>query len=205
MTAVSVACGVCPGVIELGAAACPGCGRPLTDQDRAVLQVRLEGGEFVAHERGRKMRDGSKWIGMLAILFAVSAPIVFAMQKTEADKALSQLSAFDDDAPLAPIDGKTYTAGELRKEVMREPIQLLIGNLILAVLMGVLWFWSRRAPLASIACALALFLVVQLVSAVIDPSSIMKGLLIKIFAVAALGKGLKAALAAREAMRRPAA
>jgi hypothetical protein len=67
--------------------------------------------------------------------------------------------------------------------------------------MSVLWLWARRAPLPAIACALALYLVVQVVSAVLDPSSIMKGIIVKLFAFAALYKGLKAALDARAAIQ----
>ena len=185
-------------------AVCPGCERPVTEQDRAVLQVRLEGGDFQAHERGKQVRHGSKWIGALAILFALSAPLLFAAQKAQEQKALDNLSQFQDDEPLEPINGKSYTAGELRAEVMREPIQGLVANLVLAALMAGLWFWSRRAPLPAIACALALFVVVQVVGAVLEPESIFKGILIKVLAMIALGNGLKAALAARAAMQRPA-
>jgi hypothetical protein len=39
----------------------------------------------------------------------------------------------------------------------------------------------------------------------VDPSTITKGMLIKVFAIIALSKGLKAALEARAVMRRPAA
>ena len=185
-------------------ATCPGCERPVTPQDRAVLQVRLEGGNFKSHEWGKQVRAGSNWIGALAILFVVSGPIMFAMQKMEADKALVNLAGLDEDEELVPIDGKTYTAGELRRAVEREPMQVLIVNVILGALMAVLWLWARRAPLPAIACALALYVVVHVVSAVVEPASILQGLLIKILALAALGKGLKAALAARAAMRRPA-
>jgi hypothetical protein len=204
MSPVSVPCGVCPQDIGLGAAVCPGCGREVNDQDRAVLQVRLEGSNFAAHDRGRHMRQASTWIGVLAILFAVSAPIVYAMQDAEAEKALAQLDRFDDGAELQPIDGKVYTAGELRKQVAREPLQALITNLVLAGLMGVLWLWARRAPLPAIGCALALFIVVEVASAVVDPTTIYKGIIVKVIAVGALVKGLRAALAARAAMQRPA-
>jgi hypothetical protein len=192
-------------VIGLGDKTCSGCGREVTDQDRSVLQVRLEGSDFAAHERGKRVRQGAKWVGALAILFAISAPILFAMQKGEVDKAIANLSQFEDDEELEPIDGKSYTAGELRQRVLAEPYQTLIGNLILAALMAVLWIWARRSPLPAIACALALFVVVHLVSAVVDPSTILKGIIIKVLALAALGKGLKAAVAARAAMQRPAA
>src|SRR4029077_15551622 len=78
MDAITIPCGICPSTIATGAVTCPGCGRPVTDQDRAVLQVRFEGADWQAHERGKKVRAGAKWVGVLAILFAVSAPLMFA-------------------------------------------------------------------------------------------------------------------------------
>jgi len=197
MSAVTIPCGVCGGVIGPGEATCPACGRPLTDQDRAVLQVRLEGGDFQAHERGKRVREGAKWVGALAILFAVSGLMLFANAQLDSEKALANLAPFQDDEQLQPINGKNYTAGELRQAVKREPYQVLVTCVILSVLMGVLWLWARRAPLPAIACALALFVVVQVVSAVLDPSSIYKGIIVKLLAVGALYKGFKAALAAR--------
>lgn len=205
MGLVSVPCGICPADIGLGLSTCPGCGRPVTEQDRAVLQMRLEGSDHDAAERGKRVRTGANWIGGLAILIAVSAPIMFALQKMDTERALENLSEFEDDETLEPIAGKTYTAGELRKAVSREPYLTLIGHLILAVLLGALWFWALKAPLPAIACALAVFIVVQVVSAVIEPSHLYKGIIIKVLALIALGKGLKAALAARVALLRPGA
>lgn len=202
MDAVTIPCGICQSTIAMGAVTCPGCGRPVTDQDRAVLQIRFEGADWQAHERGKQVRAGAKWVGVLAILFAVSAPIMFAMQEaTTTNEAMTNLAKFQDDDVLQPINGKVYTAGELRRLVEREPYQVLVVNGILAVLMGVLWLWARRAPLPAIACALALYLVVQVVSAILDPSSIVKGIIIKLFAFGALYKGFKAALDARAAIQ----
>ena len=201
MDAVTVPCGICQSTIAMDMVSCPGCSRPITDQDRGVLQARLDGAEWQAHERGKQVRAGAKWVGVLAILFAVSAPIMFAMQETETSKAMTNLAQFQDDEVLQPINGKVYTAGELRRLVEREPYQVLVVNGILAVLMGVLWLWARRAPLPAIACALALYLVVQVVSAILDPSSIVKGIIIKLFAFVTLYKGFKAALAARASMQ----
>ena len=201
MDEITIPCGICPSTIATGAVTCPGCGRPVTDQDRAVLQVRVEGADWQAHERGKQVRTGAKWVGVLAILFAVSAPIMFAVQEAQTSKAMENLAQFQDDEVLQPINGKVYTAGELRRVVQREPYQILVVNGILAVLMGALWLWARRAPLPAIACALALYLVVQVVSAIVDPSSIVKGIIIKLVAFGALYKGFKAALAARAAMQ----
>ncbi len=158
-------------------------------------------GDEAAIQRGKKVREGAKWIGALAVLFAISGVLMFFLSQMQATEALSHLQQFRDDEVLQPIDGKTYTAGELRAEVQREPYQVLIINLLVAGLMTGLWVWAKRAPLPAIACAFALFVVVHVGSAMVDPTSISKGLIIKIFALVALGKGLKAALEARALMR----
>jgi len=202
---VSIPCQSCPNPIRVGDQHCSGCGRAITEDDRTALQQRLEASDYQAYERGKKVREASKWIGVLAILFAISGALMFALQLSEADKALSNLSRFDDDDQLEPIDGKTYTAAELRKAVEREPYQILIVNLIVAALMGGLWAWGKRAPLPAIACAFALFLAVHVGSAMVDPSSIAKGLIIKIVAIVVLAKGLKSALAVRAMMGQPTA
>src|SRR4051794_39178344 len=120
MGAVSIPCGVCPGQIAWGMKVCPGCDRPITEQDTAVLQVRMEGGDFQAHDRGRRMRAGSKWIGMLAIVFAVAAPLNYALQKTEADQALAEFDHTgqgdaDDAAPADGIHAESETAAMVRQ------------------------------------------------------------------------------------------
>jgi hypothetical protein len=201
---VSLPCDVCAAQISLGDQFCPGCGRAVTDQDRAVLQVRLEGADFQAYQRGTNVRKASRWIGVLAVVYAVSGTMSFAMQKIKAAEALEHLSKFEDDDQLKPIDGKSYTAGELRREVEREPYVGLVSNLILCLSMAGLWWWARRAPLPAIACAFAMFLVVIIANAVVSPASLFAGIIVKIAAIAVLSKGLKSALAARAALRRPA-
>lgn len=200
---VSIPCGICAENIHMGDQFCPGCGRAVDDQDRATLQVRLEGSDHAAYDRGKVVRGAATWIAALAIVFAIGGVIQMFMTKMEAEKALARLSEFNDDTVLAPINGKTYTAGELRAKVEREPMEVLILNLALAGIMGGLWLWGKRAPLPAIACALAIFIVVHVVNALIDPVSIVRGIIFKILAIAILTKGLKSALAARAAVGRP--
>lgn len=200
-TEVSIPCGACPAQLRVNDEVCSGCGRQVTTGERATLHQL----DYQGMLREAKVRDGSKWIGVLAILFAVSGVLMFFLTQSQANEALAHLRQFDDGAVLQPINGKTYTAGELRALVQREPNQVLVVNLLVAGLMTVLWVWARRAPLPAIACAFALFLVVHVGSAMIDPSSIPKGILIKVLAIVILGKGLKAAVEARAVMRRSAA
>lgn len=171
----------------------------------SIVGVTVGASEIAVHERGRRVRAGSKWIGVLAVMFAVSGPILFEIHRMEADQAVAALDAFSADEVLRPIDGRIYTAGQLRAQVMGEPLQVLVVNLVLSGLLAALWVWARRAPLPAIACALALFLVVQVVSTVLAPSSIYQGIVLKLLALVALVRGFKAALAARAEMQsRPA-
>jgi hypothetical protein len=200
---VSIPCQSCHNPIRMGDQHCSACGRAVSDDDRRLLQVRLESSDNQALERGKKMRAAAGWIGVLAILFAVGGGIMFGIQFAQTETALANLNRFQDDDQLEPINGKSYTAGELRRAVEREPYQILIVNLIVAGLMAGLWVWAKRSPLPAIACAFALFLVVHVGSAMVDPTSIARGIIVKIAAVFALASGLKSALQARAMMRQP--
>jgi hypothetical protein len=52
--------------------------------------------------------------------------------------------------------------------------------------------WAARAPLAAAVVALLLFLVLQLGNAVFDPSTLAKGIAIKILFLAVLVKAIRA-------------
>ena len=189
---VSIPCGRCPTKIVVGDQFCGGCGRAVTDQDREVLQVRLEGSDYQAYERGKQVRAAAGWIGALAIVFAISGVVMFFIAR-ERVGSLERLDHFSDDA-----------AAEVRRQMALEPYLELVPNLILAVCMGGLWLWARRSPLPAITVAFALFIVVQVGNALVEPRLIFSGLIIKILALVALTKGLMAALEARATLRRPA-
>jgi hypothetical protein len=197
--ATSIPCEFCGKEIRAADTACPGCARPVTAQDRALLQVKVEGTDHLAFERGRRVRKAAGWIGILAILLTIGAGVEFIGAKTQADDTLAKLALMTDDEELAPIDGQTYTVPGLRAELEREPFLVLGLGLLLASIMGGLWLWARRSPLPAITCAIAIFLIVQVLGALVDPKTIFNGILMKAFALVALGKGLSAALATRAA------
>jgi hypothetical protein len=74
---------------------------------------------------------------------------------------------------------------------------VVVANLALAVVMGGLWFWSKRAVLPAILSALAIYLLVMAGSALVDPKTIVQGIFMKIVIVAALARGVYSAIAAR--------
>jgi zinc ribbon protein len=81
--------------------------------------------------------------------------------------------------------------------ISKKPAVLLV-YLILAAVMGALFQWSKRAPLAAIVVASATYLVLMAVTALADPRTLAQGIYLKIVIVAALAKGVKSALALRE-------
>jgi len=68
---------------------------------------------------------------------------------------------------------------------------------MLSVIMLVLAWWSKWKPLAAILIATAIFAAVQVISAIIDPKTIMQGIVVKVLVIAILIKGIKGALSLR--------
>jgi hypothetical protein len=96
-----------------------------------------------------------------------------------------------------PIEGRSYTVGELRKQLEWAPWGVLIVNLIIAAIMLVLSLWARRAPLPAVLVAAATYAVVIVGSAIMDPTTLAQGWILKLIIIAFLYRGIKAALALR--------
>ncbi|GAA4276799.1 zinc ribbon domain-containing protein [Aquimarina mytili] len=72
-------------------------------------------------------------------------------------------------------------------------ITILVANLILVVVYLILAYWSKQKPFAALLSALLLFLMVIALNTVLDPSSLFKGILIKIILLSFLIKGVYSA------------
>lgn len=70
---------------------------------------------------------------------------------------------------------------------------LLVTYLILAAIFVGLGFWSLKKPFAAIISALVIYLTLQLIGAFADPKSLYQGIIIKVFVIIFLFKGLKSA------------
>jgi hypothetical protein len=178
-------CPACNAEIQLLDEYCSGCGHALGSPDR-----------FLSH---RSVQSATTAIRVLAVLYALFGVFMFFVLKDNANAALANLAQYQDNETLAPIDGVTYTAGELRAQVLWEHRGVLVVNLILSALMLVLAWWSKRKPLAAILIATAIFAVVQVLGAIEDPKSITQGILIKIVVIGVLVRGIKGAFSLRTA------
>jgi hypothetical protein len=170
----------------------------VSEELKAALRSRLEASHTGFAEHTKKVRSARSTIGLLSVLFTLGAIVFFFLTKTQAEQALTQLGQAGDAEFLAqPVSGMT-TVGELRAALAREPWQVLGLNLFLAAVMLGLWFWSKRALVPAIITALGIYVTVMVASAVSDPKTIVQGLFLKLVVIAALGKGVQSALAARK-------
>jgi hypothetical protein len=161
---------------------CPSCGKALPPPETYLNQKRLQ--------------EATVTIWVLAGLFAVFGVISYFLTLSEANDALARFADADPGATVT-ANGVTYSVQQLRDALAWEPWSVLITNLILAVVMTGLAFWSKWSPLAAMLVAAAVYAVVQVVNAILKPESIAQGAIMKIIIVLALARGIQAALALR--------
>lgn len=84
----------------------------------------------------------------------------------------------------------TAMAGDM---MLDEDRNFLFGvSLALCAIHVGLWQWAKTAPFPAAVVALVLFITVQLINAVLDPSSLYKGIIIKVLFLVALIKAVQA-------------
>ena len=177
-------CPACKAEIQLLDEFCAKCGHALGTPARFMHRHSVQG--------------ATSAIWFLAVMFALFGVVMFFVLRDTTQTALANLAPFADHEVLNPIDGVTYTAGELRARIIWEHRGVLIVNLILAAIMVVLAWWSKRRALPAILIATAVFVVVQVASAIVDPRTLMQGLVVKIFVIVVLVRGIKGALSAAD-------
>lgn len=141
------------------------------------------------------MARASVWILVMAVLFAGCGTIQGFATKSEADQALANLAGFEDDEIYPqPIEGEMLTVGELENMIHTEVRLVFITNYVLAAIMLGLFFWCKKSPLAASTTALCVYLAVIVLNAIIDPTTLVQGIIIKLFFFAAMIAAIKAAL-----------
>ncbi len=173
---------------------CPACNAEIQLLDEFCAKCGHELGTPARFIGQRSVQGATSAIRLLAALFAIFGIIMFFVMRGTTEAALVNLSHYDDQEVLQPIDGVSYTAGELRKRVLWEHRGVLVVNLLLSAIMLVLAWWSRFKPLPAILIATAIYVAIQVISAMVDPTTIMQGFVIKIVVIAILIRGIKGAL-----------
>lgn len=177
---------------------CPHCSKdiPLTDSYCSLCGKEIK---TLTPEEQKKINRAAKWILALSILFIIFGTIFGFMQKSEAEKAKNNLAQFEDSFVIdEPINGKKYTVGELKDKIDQEVLWVFLTNYFLAVVMFGLYRWAKKSPFPAIVTALCVYLAVIVLNAIIDPLTIVQGIIIKIIFISALIAGIKSSLATRK-------
>jgi hypothetical protein len=177
-------CPACKAEIQLLDEYCAKCGHALGTPARFLHR--------------HSVRGATNAILVLAALFAIFGVVMFFLMRDTTQTALANLAQFESHEVLEPIDGVSYTAGELRTRIIWEHRSVLVVNLLLAALMLVLAWWSKQRALPAILIATAIFVVVQVTAAIADPKTIVQGLVVKAIVIAVLIKGIRGAISAAD-------
>jgi hypothetical protein len=159
------------------------------------------GGQLVSSENQiRKNRVGGarQTIHIMVGIFAVSGVLLFFVQQSAVNQAMANLAQHKDtDVYPQAVEGKRTTVGELKQSIVRQQWSVLILNLGLAGLMLGLGYWAKSAPLPAIMVAAAVYGVVQVANALVDPRTIGQGWIMKVIVITLLVKGIRSALELR--------
>jgi hypothetical protein len=77
------------------------------------------------------------------------------------------------------------------------PMAILVTTMGLAAIFFGLWLWGRKSPFPALLTALIVFVSFHLLEAVLDPMSILRGIIMKAIILAGLGSALKNAYVAK--------
>jgi hypothetical protein len=189
-------------VVETGKAPikCPACETVAKPYDRFCSSCGQAMPSAEDYRNTKLLKGATRAITILAVLFLLVGVGMYFVTKGQATAALAQMQDMDPGATFPKqVQGKSYTVGELRRQLAWEPRGVLLVNLIIAAIMGALAFWSRRSPLPAVIIATATYVVVIVAGAIVDPATLGQGLILKIIIISLLVKGIKAALALRAA------
>jgi len=187
-------------VVETGKKpiACAACGTVAKPYDRFCGKCGQAMPTAEDYQRRKHVKNATGAIKWLAAIFFFFGIVMFFATQGQATVALAKLQGMDAAATYpTPIEGRTYTVGELRKQLEWEPWGVLIVNGILAAIMVGLALWGTRSPLPAVLIATATYAVVIVANAISDPATLGQGWIVKLIIIAFLFKGIKAALALR--------
>ena len=186
------ACAKCGASLAEGATFCAKCGFRIqaTAADRRDIGVRV-GLKHEKQTHQQRMKSGRTTILVVAILTLLGSVAVYFIGRSALDKAKAEVDAV---RHHENIDPEAVAAADAEHRKAERTIMLVVGlNALLSFIYLGLWFWAKTKPLPATLSALILFGTVWLASAAIDPTELVKGILIKIIILAFLIKAVDSA------------
>lgn len=193
----SSTCPKCAAPVAPGERFCSGCGNAITE-DASPVPAQDPPPAPSRFENLQKIGKARKWLLAVAIITFVAGLIFFAINKDEVEKQIDQARLQVAGMDPVELDRRFKQAvGMTFQEAIdhdRGMVNMMLAiNLGLAAVYMLLWWWAKRKPLPASIIALLLFITTNVINAVIQPSSIYQGLLLKIFFTLALVRAIYAA------------
>jgi uncharacterized membrane protein YiaA len=202
--ASAVRCPKCRGWVAKGEKFCSACGAKIpTRADR----IRAANRNRERQETQHNVNRGRRWMLVVAVLTLFGGVFSYFAgmsdvdkQLREAEAAFSGMTPVERDAQLKKEVGMTW------QEVVDHDRGMVTFQMAVLVALGViyigLWWWAQTNAFAAALIALLLFVTVMLVSALIDPVSLVKGIIIKIVIIGALSSAVSSGYRQRAQQRR---
>ena len=176
---------------------CPSCDKEVPLEDK-FCSFCGKPTVVLSEKEKQKIRKASRWILAISIMFLIFGTFLGFRQKSVAEDAQKKIAPYEESHVWEmPINGKNYTVGELRDKIEQEVILVFITNYFLAAVMFGLYLWARRSPFPALVTALCVYLSVIVLNGIVDPKTLVQGIIIKIFFITALIAGIKTSLVAR--------
>lgn len=174
---------------------CTHCGSKILSPEEKELKMKEN--QDLLDKLSTEARKSSRAIIALAILFALFGTIMGFINKKATNEALHNIKDME---PTEKVDigEKSYTVKELRRKIKFEFYQVFVVNYFLSAVMFGLWFWARKNLFPAIASALAVYIAVLVMNALLDPSTLQQGIFLKGIIIAVFANGINKALKVRE-------
>jgi hypothetical protein len=183
---------------------CAKCGAKIpTRADR----IRIMNRKRERAENQQKVNRGRRWLLIVAVLTLFAALYSYFWGMSEVDKEIREAEANFEGMTPAERDAQVKAnSGMTWSEVIekaRGGVRLTAGILgVLGAAYIGLWWWAQTNPFVAALTALLMFLTSQVVGAMVEPESLLKGIVIKIVIVVALFSAVSAGHRERSYSRR---
>lgn len=192
--ASSVRCSKCRGWVAKGEKFCGACGAKVlsrADRIRAVHRSQERQATLQGVNRGRR------WMLIVAVLTLFGSAFSYLAGMGELDKQIKEaesgfvgMTPEERDAALRKESGMGW-----QELVEHNRGQVIFQTTVLAALGAIflgLWWWAQTNAFAAALIALLLYITALLVGAVLDPASLLKGIIVKGVIVVALFSAVSA-------------
>lgn len=189
---------------------CAKCGTVMEDSEQycsacGAAAAQRFGGSIERMQEHGAVSSARKLLLAISILTVLSGLFFYAIQSSkvedeirEAEQVTADMDAAERDALMKQETGMTFA--EAIAHDRGQVKLLLLVNLVLGGIYVGLWRWAKSNPFMAAVTALILFLGVHVISAVVEPKTLVQGVIIKILFTVGLIHAVKAGAEARRAM-----